>query len=123
MYKIVEKRKLADAIYLFKIEAHWIANSANPGQFLIVRLGRNGERIPLTICDYDKALGTVTIVVQEIGNSSKMICKLDVGDCFNDVVGPLGNKSNFVSFDDNILKNKNIFLLQGVLAQLLCIRK
>ena len=71
MYKIVNKRQLGSQIYLMDIEAPRVAKSANPGQFVIVKMDEKGERIPLTICDYDRDLGTVTIVFQTLGESTK----------------------------------------------------
>ena len=74
MFKIVEKRKLAENIYEMKIAAERVARAALPGQFVIVRANEGGERIPLTIADYDVEQGTVTIVTQTIGHSTKKIC-------------------------------------------------
>lgn len=91
MNKIVAKDKLAERIYRFVLEAPLIAESRQAGNFVIVRTGEKGERIPLTIVDADIAAGTITIVIQEVGASSKKICQLEVGDYFTDVVGPLGH--------------------------------
>ena len=77
MFKIVDKKQLTPLIYSLWVEAPRIASSAKPGQFLIVRTGENGERIPLTICDYDTEKGTVRIVVQIAGVSSNKLCRLD----------------------------------------------
>ena len=98
------------------VEAPRIAKSALPGQFLIVRDSEKGERIPLTISDYDAGKGTVTIVIQKIGASSTAIVdNYAEGDSFKDVVGPLGNASDFVSMDIDQLKNsKYIFIAGGV---------
>ena len=79
-----------------EVEAPRVAKAAKPGQFLIVRASENGERIPLTVCDYNKDKGTVTIVIQIIGASSRLICSLEEGDSLTDVVGPLGQPSEFV---------------------------
>ena len=84
MFKIVEKRLLADNIYLLRIAAPRVATSALPGQFVIVRVDEQGERVPLTIADYDKAEGTVTIVIQTIGASTKKLCALGEGDYIAD---------------------------------------
>ena len=84
MFKIVEKRLLADNIYLLRIAAPRVAASALPGQFVIVRVDEQGERVPLTIADYDKADGTVTIVIQTIGASTRKLCTLNEGDAIAD---------------------------------------
>lgn len=96
MYKILKKKFLTPAICLMDVEAPRIAHSARPGQFLIVRAGEKSERIPLTICDYDTGKGSVTIVTQEVGASTKKICHYEEGESFTDVVGPLGQPSEFV---------------------------
>ena len=93
MFKIVEKRVLADNIYLLRIEAPRVANSALPGQFVIVRVDEQGERVPLTIADFDKEQGTVTIVIQAIGVSTRKLCTMNEGDMIADFAGPLGNPS------------------------------
>ncbi|MCK8817513.1 sulfide/dihydroorotate dehydrogenase-like FAD/NAD-binding protein [Natroniella sulfidigena] len=90
MYQILEKEELAPKIKKFAIEAPQIAAKAEPGHFLIVRVDEFAERIPLTIADYDREQGSVTIIVQEVGFSSQQICELEAGDSFLDVVGPLG---------------------------------
>jgi len=113
MYKIVNKRILAPNIYLMDVEAERLAKSAKPGQFLIVKMTEKGERIPLTICDYDDKKGTVTIVFQSIGKSTKEMAKYEVGDSFSDVVGPLGQPSELVHEDLDNLKNKNIIFIAG----------
>ena len=96
MFKIKEKRYLAENICLMRIDAPRVARSAQPGQFVIVRSDEAGERIPLTIADYDREQGTVTIVTQTIGFSTKKICALNEGDALADFAGPLGNPSEFV---------------------------
>jgi ferredoxin--NADP+ reductase len=113
MYKIVNKRILAPNIYLMDVEAERLAKSAKPGQFLIVKMTEKGERIPLTICDYDDKKGTVTIVFQSIGKSTKKMAEYEVGDSFSDVVGPLGQPSELVHEDLDTLKNKNIIFIAG----------
>ena len=80
MFKIIKKRNLADKLCLFEIECEKMAKTALPGQFLIVRLDEKGERVPLTISDYDRKKGTITIVVQEVGATSKKINQLNEGD-------------------------------------------
>jgi 2-polyprenylphenol hydroxylase and related flavodoxin oxidoreductases len=82
MYKILKKLQLTPIITLMEVEAKRLAKAAMPGQFLIVRANEQGERIPLTICDYNRDMGTVTIVTQQIGASSKEICNLNEGDFF-----------------------------------------
>ncbi len=90
MYKILEKSVLAPKITKFKVAAPAVAAKAEPGHFLIVRVDEKSERIPLTIADYNSAEGSVTIIVQEVGYSSREICALGEGDAFLDLVGPLG---------------------------------
>ena len=106
MFKIVEKRKLAENIYEMKIAAERVARAAQPGQFVIVRSDENSERIPLTIADYDTEAGTVTIVTQTIGMSTKKICALEVGDSLADFAGPLGRPSEFVHMPIEELKQR-----------------
>lgn len=113
MYKITKKEVLAPNIYLMVIEAHRIAKSALPGQFLIVKMDEKGERIPLTICDYDKKNGTVTIVFQTVGDSTQRMAKYEAGEYFSDVVGPLGQPSEFVYEDIEELKKKKIIFVAG----------
>ena len=113
MFKIIKKRVLGDKLVLFDVEAEKIAKSCLPGQFIIVKLDEKGERIPLTICDYDAKKGTLTIVVQEIGASTMKINALNEGEYFQDVVGPLGNPSDLVELSDAELKSKNIVFIGG----------
>lgn len=94
MFKIVEKEHFSEHVVKFEVEAPLIARSRRPGHFVIVRTGEGGERIPLTIAAADVNRGTITLVVQEIGDSTRKICKLEVGDCFTDVVGPLGQATH-----------------------------
>ncbi|MDE7409148.1 MAG: sulfide/dihydroorotate dehydrogenase-like FAD/NAD-binding protein, partial [Muribaculaceae bacterium] len=96
MFKIVSKRNLSPAITEMKVLAPRVAESALPGQFVIVRTDEFGERIPLTICDYDREAGTVTIVTQTIGLSTRKINELKEGDYFLDFAGPLGQPSDLV---------------------------
>ena len=115
MYKIVEVEHLSEKNWLMKIEAPFITRSCLPGQFLIVKSGELGERIPLTICDYDREKGIVTIVFQTIGVSTTKFSNLKAGDYFTDVVGPLGRPSDFVEEDLEELKKKNyLFVCGGV---------
>ena len=99
MYKILKAEKLAEKIYLMDIEAPRVAKSCEPGQFIIAKLDEKGERIPLTICDYDREAGIVTIVFQEVGASTIKMAKLQTGDYLEDFVGPLGCASDLVTED------------------------
>ena len=112
-YKIVEKKKLNDVVYLMDIEAPRVAHSAKPGQFIIVIIDEKGERMPLTIADYDEERGTVTIVFQVVGFSSKKLGKLEVGDSIKDFVGPLGQPSEFIYESIDELKNKKMIFIAG----------
>ena len=90
MFEILEKNELAPNIYEMVVHAPRVAKAAKPGQFIIVRTDEHGERIPLTICDFDAERSTVTIVTQIVGISSRKICGMNVGDSFADFAGPLG---------------------------------
>ena len=115
MYKIVSKEMLTPTICRMKVEAPRLAKAANPGQFLIVRADEKGERIPLTISDYDKEAGTITIVTQQIGASSSEIISYEEGECFADVVGPLGIPSEFIEMSEEELKaHRYVFIAGGV---------
>ena len=115
MYKIITKEMLTPTICRMKVEAPRLAAAALPGQFLIVRATENGERIPLTISDYDKEAGTVTIVTQQIGASSSEIISFEQGESFKDVVGPLGIPSDFTEMSAEELKGQRyIFIAGGV---------
>ena len=116
MFKIVNKKVLGEKLVLFDIEADKIAKSCYPGQFLIIKIDEKGERVPITICDYNREKGIVTIVVQEIGATTLKINALEVGDCLQDVVGPLGNKSELVDMTKEELQQKNIILVAGGLG-------
>ncbi|WP_079424292.1 sulfide/dihydroorotate dehydrogenase-like FAD/NAD-binding protein [Clostridium oryzae] len=113
MYKIVNKKLLASNIYLMDIEAPRVAKSALPGQFIIVKMDKKGERIPLTICDYNAEEGTVTIVFQTLGESTKKMAEYEVNDTFLDFVGPLGQPSELVHEPIEELKKKNIMFIAG----------
>jgi len=91
MPRILETRRLTPVTKYFRIDAPLIAAAAKPGQFVMLRVREGGERIPITIADYDRAAGTLTIVVQEVGATTKRICALEAGDEILDVVGPLGS--------------------------------
>ncbi|MET0016743.1 sulfide/dihydroorotate dehydrogenase-like FAD/NAD-binding protein [Oscillibacter sp.] len=90
MFRIVRKEALKPTVVLFEIEAPMIAKKAQPGQFIILRVDENGERVPLTIHDYDREKGTVSIIVQIVGATTEKLNHLNEGDCLQDLVGPLG---------------------------------
>jgi ferredoxin--NADP+ reductase len=111
--KIVKKRELADNIYLMDIEAPRVAKASKPGQFVIVKNDEKGERVPLTVADYDVEKGTVTIVFQTVGASTQQLATFEEGDFVADFVGPLGMPSEFIEEDIEELKNKNIIFVAG----------
>ena len=113
MYKIIKAEKLNEIVYLMVVEAPMVAKHCQPGQFIIVKEDDAGERIPLTICDYDREAGTVTIVFQPIGASTEKFAKLQAGDSFEDFVGPLGCPSEFVNEDPEELKKEKILFVAG----------
>lgn len=113
MYKILKAKELAANIYLMVVQAERVAKSCEPGQFVIVRMDEEGERIPLTICDYDRENGTITIVFQIVGAGTQMMATLKEGDSFQDFVGPLGCASEFVHEDLQSLKNKKLLFVAG----------
>lgn len=94
MYKILSKKNLAPSIKEFLISSPEIARKAQPGQFIVVRIDERGERIPLTIADYERAKGTITIVIQEAGKSTCQLGRLNSGDTLSDVIGPLGRPTH-----------------------------
>lgn len=94
MNKIVSKEKFSENVFKLEVEAPLIARSRKAGHFVIVKVGKTGERIPLTIAAADKQKGTITLVIQAIGTSSKKICALDEGDYITDLVGPLGQATH-----------------------------
>jgi len=98
MYRIVKKRLLAPAIALLEVDARAVAAKVEPGQFVIVRVDELGERIPLTVMDFDREKGTITIVVQDVGYSSALIIAMNEGDEFQDFVGPLGVASEIENY-------------------------
>ena len=113
MYKIIKAEKPNEIVYLMVVEAPMVAKHCQPGQFIIVKEDDAGERIPLTICDYDRKAGTVTIVFQPIGASTEKFAKLQAGDSFEDFVGPLGCPSEFVNEDPEELKKEKILFVAG----------
>ena len=120
MYPIVRREKLADKIYLMDVKAPRVAQYCEPGQFVIVKIDEQGERIPLTICDYNREAGTITIVFQTVGASTQRMVSLEQGDAFADFVGPLGCPSDLIDEDIEELKKKKnnreaaISILRGI---------
>lgn len=115
MFKILKKRVLAPEIFLMEVEAPRVAKSSLPGQFVIVRAHPKGERIPLTIADFDPKAGTITLVVQALGVSTLYMQQMSVGDAFIDVAGPLGQPSAFATMSDaDLAKHKLLFVAGGV---------
>ena len=116
MYQILKKEKLSDKIFLMVVKAPRVAGGCLPGQFIIAKIDELGERIPLTICDYSKEEGTVTIVFQTVGASSERMSHLEVGDGFMDFVGPLGQPSDLCleSELEETKKKKIVFIAGGV---------
>ena len=98
MNKIIRKEQFSEKVYLFEVEAPLIARSRKAGNFVIIRVGEKGERVPLTIADADIEKGTITIVVQKVGLSSTKLCSLNAGDYITDVVGPLGNPTKIEKY-------------------------
>lgn len=113
MFKILEAKELAASIFEMVVEAPRVAGTCLPGQFLIIRVDSDGERIPLTICDYDRENGTVEIVVQAVGAETQKLSDLKAGDSLADVVGPLGNPSDLVYEDIEELKKKSFVFIAG----------
>ncbi|MBC2456175.1 sulfide/dihydroorotate dehydrogenase-like FAD/NAD-binding protein [Clostridium beijerinckii] len=113
MYKIVNKKELTNNIFSMDIEAPRVAKSAKPGQFIIIKNDEKGERIPLTIADYDQEKGTVTIVFQTVGKGTKQLAAFNEGDHVADFVGPLGVPSEFIHEDIEELKKKNFIFVAG----------
>ncbi len=113
MYKIKRKIELTSGIYQMDIEAVRVAKAALPGQFVIVRFDTKGERIPLTITDYNKEEGTVSIVFQTLGSSTKKLAAFNEGDELQDFVGPLGNPSEIVTQSKEDLAGQRIIFIAG----------
>ena len=107
MYQILEAKELTTNIYLMVVEAPRVARNCQPGQFVIVRMDKDGERIPLTICDYDRQKGTITIVFQTVGAETTRMSSLKAGDAF------LGCPSELVSEEIDALIKKNILFVAG----------
>ena len=98
MNKIISKQQYSEKVFCFDIEAPLIARSRRAGNFVIVRVDKNGERMPLTIADSDKVRGTIKLVIQKVGLSSTKLCNLNEGDFIADVVGPLGNPTHIENY-------------------------
>ncbi|MBP6429488.1 MAG: sulfide/dihydroorotate dehydrogenase-like FAD/NAD-binding protein, partial [Bacteroidales bacterium] len=113
MFEIKSKKQLTENIYAMDVASPWVARSAKPGHFIILIIDEKGERIPLTICDYNTEEGTINIVFQVIGKSTQRMAMLNVGDSFKDVVGPLGNESEFIHKNVEELKKKSILFVAG----------
>ena len=116
MFKITKKEWLADNIFLMDIEAPRVARTCMPGQFVIVIAQEKGERVPLTICDYNREAGTVTIVVQTVGAETTELGEYEAGDSVRDFVGPLGNASDLTKLDHAALAEKKIVFMAGGLG-------
>lgn len=115
MYEILKYEILTDNIFLMDVKAERIAKSCLPGQFVIVRSDADGERIPLTICDYSREEGTVTIVFQIVGAGTQRLSELKAGDYLQDIVGPLGRPSELTELPkDELAKKKILFVAGGV---------
>lgn len=113
MFKIIKAEELTENIFLMEVEAARVAKACMPGQFVIVRTDDEGERIPLTICDYNREKGTVTIVFQIVGAGTQKMSSLKAGDAFADFVGPLGRASELVTDPIEEVKNKKILFVAG----------
>ncbi len=113
IYTIMKKESLANNIYLMDVKAPRVAKNCYPGQFVIVKMDEKGERIPLTICDYDREAGTVTIVFQALGSSTQLMATFEEGEAFRDFTGPLGHKSELIDMPDDELSKLNILFVAG----------
>lgn len=113
MYEIKRYERLTDNIFLLDVYAPRVAKKCLAGQFVIIRVDDKGERIPLTVCDFDRDKSLVTVVVQEIGATTYKTGKLRVGDCLADFVGPLGNPSELTQMPIAELKNKKVVFVAG----------
>ena len=113
MYKIIKKIELNPTVTRMDIEAPLVAKKAEPGQFIILRTDEEGERIPLTIADYDREAGIVTIIFQKVGATTEKLGHLEEGEFIQDFVGPLGVASEFTKEDPEALKNKKFLFVAG----------
>ncbi len=98
MYKILKREDLTPNIHLYKFEAPEVARKAQPGQFVVIRIDESGERIPLTVADWDEKEGSVTMVCMEVGTTTQRLATLGTGDAIADFVGPLGNPTEIEKF-------------------------
>jgi len=103
MYEILEKEVLAPTITKLKVKAQMIAEKTKPGNFIILRVDEKGERIPLTVADYDRETGVISIIFQEVGYSTKLLGKMDKGDQIQDIVGPLGHHIDLEGYEKVVL--------------------
>ncbi len=103
MYRIVSKKRLAANVNEYVIEAPLAAGKARPGQFIILRVDSEGERVPFTIADYDSEAGTVTLLVQTVGATTELLSRLGAGDSVADLVGPLGNPTDLLKYGKVLL--------------------
>ena len=110
---VIRQEEIADGVFSMWLKTDEIAKNAKAGQFIIFRVDEEGERIPLTICDYDREEGTITIVFQTVGASTEKMAQLKAGDFFRDFTGPLGCPSELISEDIESLKNKKILFVAG----------
>ncbi|MHB8128627.1 MAG: sulfide/dihydroorotate dehydrogenase-like FAD/NAD-binding protein [Mobilitalea sp.] len=113
MYTIMKKESLANSIYLMEVKAPRVAKNCYPGQFVIVKMDEKGERIPLTICDYNREEGTVSIVFMAIGSSTQLMAQYEEGESFRDFTGPLGHKSELIDMPREELAKKRILFVAG----------
>ena len=113
MFRIVEKSLLAPDIWLMNVEAPRVAKAAQPGQFVIVRGTDDGERIPLTVADYDREQGTISIVIQAVGASTRKIVALEEGGALADFAGPLGQPSEFIHETPEALRARKFLFIAG----------
>lgn len=100
MYKIITKKRLNPTVTMMKIEAPFVAKKAEPGEFIILRVDKNGERIPLTVAGYDREAGTVTIIFQTVGATTRLLSMKNEGDFIQDFVGPLGTPTKLDGLKD-----------------------
>ena len=113
IYTIMKKESLANSIYLMEVKAPRVAKNCYPGQFVIVKMDEKGERIPLTICDYNREEGTVSIVFMAIGSSTQLMAQYEEGEAFRDFTGPLGHKSELIDMPREELAKKRILFVAG----------
>ena len=116
MYLIKRKRVLSDTIFLMEVVAPRVAKNCQPGQFVIIRVDENGERIPLTICDYDREEGVITIVTQTMGATTSKMMLLKEGEYLHDFAGPLGRPSDLITDDFEEVRKKKILFVAGGLG-------